>query len=380
MDMSKVDEATNDSGYGLGPNAMRVFMLDSQATLRNLTVADGRASNDNTEDDNNHGAGVLARDETAKVVDCILTNNIAYRASGGRYGTYIRCKFLGNRCIRNGSAGRDGRYYGCFFDGNRGGSVLNYPNEVSGCTFGENSQNFLLETVSGTRVVKNTFFVGKKILSNGKLDLFNCVIPSEEGVFGTATTNTFENCVWASGDALSLAADGRPIIGCTAGIDCGDVAAWNAIADLAGADAAGGQRVYNGAMDIGCYEADWRDEYAKVLAKRATVTAASAGVTLVTDEEGTKTVSIPAGDELTAAFTVSNPSATWKIAAAVTGGTLDIAVNDETKATVTAASASPIKIANLVENEQVFHFTHATEGMALLGGMSQDLGLTFILR
>ena len=51
-------------------------------------------------------------------------------------------------------------------------------------------------------------------------------------------------------------------------VDAGIVAAG-----YAGAlDAAGSQRVYNGTIDIGAYEYDWRDDFRITLTRKASVT------------------------------------------------------------------------------------------------------------
>lgn len=68
-------------------------------------------------------------------------------------------------------------------------------------------------------------------------------------------------------------------------IDRGFVAATH----VSAVDALGGQRVYNGAPDVGALEADWRDIYAKDIRKRrVSVSAASADV--VESADGTVTL------------------------------------------------------------------------------------------
>ena len=54
----------------------------------------------------------------------------------------------------------------------------------------------------------------------------------------------------------------------------------SAARSLMGLDYAGGQRVYNGSVDVGCGEYDWRGRFSKALAdKGVSVAAASWGVT-----------------------------------------------------------------------------------------------------
>jgi hypothetical protein len=62
-------------------------------------------------------------------------------------------------------------------------------------------------------------------------------------------------------------------------------------------DFSGAQRIYNGRLDIGAFEADWRGVYAKDLApRRLIVTQASENV----EESDEKTVVVPAGERLEA--------------------------------------------------------------------------------
>jgi hypothetical protein len=62
---------------------------------------------------------------------------------------------------------------------------------------------------------------------------------------------------------LVFDADGRPVYGRCAAIDFGDASLRPAIAG--GYDVDGGQRIYNGAVDAGCCEFDWRGKYARRL-------------------------------------------------------------------------------------------------------------------
>ena len=59
---------------------------------------------------------------------------------------------------------------------------------------------------------------------------------------------------------------------------------------LAKTDFAGNQRVYNGSIDIGAYEYDWRDDFAKAL-KRSQVEVVSASAAVVTN--GTRSLTVP---------------------------------------------------------------------------------------
>ena len=113
---------------------------------------------------------------------------------------------------------------------------------------------------------------------NGGVAFTNCVV----GV------NPRASCVWDEDTTvntiLTFDANSRPAAGQTLAIDRGKAEYYvypDAFAHEQGvADVAGGQRVYNGAIDIGPGEYDWRGDFAKTLARKGVaVEAASANVT-----------------------------------------------------------------------------------------------------
>lgn len=339
-------DATKDPDqYGMGEDAVRGVFLGKDATLTGFTVSGGRVDSSVVgsgipEDDNHHAAGVLCVNATARVTDCILTDNIAARAAGSRYGTYLRCRYVSNRCTMNGAASRDGYYYGCCFLDNRGGNTLNFWLRVSGCTFDNNYGNVLLGETSVSNVVVNTFFGAEEPTKtcgafSQSVTFVNCVV--NEGTKGSTNLTIDESCVRATKEQLKLDS-GIPIVGTTAGIDCGSLEKWNAIVGLDnGLDAAGNPRVSNAVMDIGCYEADWKPRYSSDLAKRRlTVTAAPSEAY---EGAGAKSVVIPSGTvslDWTNAKDVTSGKSSFK--AQVSGnGTLEILLNGEAFASLTAA-------------------------------------------
>lgn len=362
-------DATKDPDqYGMGEDAVRGVFLGKDATLTGFTVSGGRADSsvDGSgipEDDNHHAAGVLCVNVTARVTDCLLTDNIAARAAGSRYGTYLRCRYVSNRCTVNGAASRDGYYYGCCFLDNRGGNTLNFWLRVSGCTFDNNYGNVLLGETSVSNVVVNTFFGAEDPTKtcaafSQPVTFVNCVV--NEGAKVTTNLTIDESCVRATKEQLKLNS-GVPIVGTTAGIDCGSLEKWNAIDGLDnGLDAAGNPRVSNGQMDIGCYEADWRPRYSTDLApRRLTVTEASAEVY---EGDGAKSVVIPQGS---VTLEWANPSGmtsgTNQFDAQVSGtGTLAILLNGEPFSTLTSADGLKtltVALSALPVNELVFTYT-----------------------
>ena len=99
-----------------------------------------------------------------------------------------------------------------------------------------------------------------------------------------------ESCIKTNVDSLVF--DGyRPVIGRNVCIDAG---ATDALDILPAFDVQGGQRVYNGRLDIGAVEADWRGRYGRDIGSRMEVLSASPAVFEQTDG----TVRVPDGASL----------------------------------------------------------------------------------
>ncbi len=94
--------------------------------------------------------------------------------------------------------------------------------------------------------------------------------------------------------------------------------------DILKLDLEGGQRVYNGAVDVGCGEYDWRNDYGKKLSKYAEVEIASTNVAL--RSEG---VSVPAKETLKFRFRMLR-----------TGGTCTFRVVGDAVVTATSAGVT----------------------------------------
>ena len=95
--------------------------------------------------------------------------------------------------------------------------------------------------------------------------------------------------------ALAFDEDGSPVIGSNCCIDTGTA---DALAMLKPVDVRGGQRVYNGAIDVGAVEADWRSVYAGDIHRRMDVQAADPAVY----EQADGTVRVPEGSSLDGVF------------------------------------------------------------------------------
>lgn len=264
------DETADKNGNG--PGAVRGVYLNEDAYVSGFTIRNGRTLTSG----NNYGGGVNGS-AGAAVIGCIITNNASnYRGGGIGSVTCIRCYLRDNDSKSGiGPQSNNGRFFGCVIDG--------------GACY----------TSTSVPAVNSTFVNGGTIAGNGSVTLYNCVYTGTSGGSNTGT-QTLINCAVGglhskavqgegtfvtNGLASQLDADYRPIAGsCLIDNERAYVyytnrfpAAWR---DFMWTDYAVGQRIYNGRLDLGAGEHDWRGDFAKTLAKRGVaVEVASAGVT-----------------------------------------------------------------------------------------------------
>ena len=169
-----------------------------------------------------------------------------------------------------------------------------------------------------------------------------------------------------------------PLAGSVA-IDAGDMS--QTPASLGDTDLAGGQRVYNGAMDIGCYEHDWRPKFAADLGKGLTVASASPEVY----EGAGGVVTLPGGSLEAGWSNATGRNRGYVGNVQVTGnGTLEIMRNGEAFKTVTSADgAQTFRLYSSLALEQLT-FSYAPgendDGAALLSSFAIDDGFMIILK
>ena len=166
---------------------------------------------------------------------------------------------------------------GCYFSGNIGYHTITYPGELSQCTFGTGnvvSDSTLAHAIGATThkmSINGTLFTDGFIGENTRLfTLSNCAYRANI-VLGSNITAM--DCVTASAEELAqLDENGVPVPGKNPACDRGLLSHWTDAGLDAARDAAGNPRVANGAMDIGCYEADWKGVYSATVGKRGSVT------------------------------------------------------------------------------------------------------------
>jgi hypothetical protein len=177
--------------------------------------------------------------------------------------------------------------WGCYFDRNRGPYPVTYWQKLVGCTIGPDNVTLDGRPASvGSSPVSNNNWSSPEVVgtlmclpnvqAGAVMALTNCAFSSawlENWPSGIITNNS---CVIVPTKKLATA-NGLPIIGANDAVDRGEKSWWDE--EYCGTtDAQGNQRVYNGAIDIGAFEADWRGVYARALGRRITVSSADPSV------------------------------------------------------------------------------------------------------
>lgn len=376
--------------YGMGTDAVRCALLMPGATLRGFTLRGAASGCLNSENNENCIGAVMGRDYvTCLVEDCLFTSNCVGRGSAA-YVTANRCVFADNLAAWNCPVARFSELHNCLATGNCGNPLSDVCRGFYSCTFRDN-----WASVNRISKAARVCYQTNKQWGNWDVKLVNSLLlqDSQSGspnVFGTVVnsilspdclctvTNASVN-VWTYPSAEVLDAEGRPLLDGPAA-DKAD-ASWYP-AEWGDRDVLGGQRVYNGALDIGAVEGDWRPAYAATLSasSRLRVTAADPSVKLSDDGTG---VVIPSGKlNLTWGRGVEYPGT---FNAVVTGGgVLTISRAGEVIAEVRAGDSGEFKLDNLAAGTPL-EFSYApgaagNEGQATLSSFKISTGFAILIR
>ena len=387
--MGEADNEENGGGLGLGPNAVRGVFLGPNTRLSGFTVTGGRTAAGN-EDVNTSAGGIAGYDYSSLVENCIISNNVSQRGGGMRWGACRNCRFLENTAalsIGNTSCARNVKAYTCLFDNNKGEPVT-ADCHLYNCTIGAGNTTAdggKLGKMTWTLVTKSGYPFVNTILAAPatKIEaacMTNCAYAGDV-ILETYSPNTFsvETVNPAVGE-IRLDGLGRPQKGSVA-IDAGDVSLLpEPISDT---DLAGNQRIYNNAIDIGCYEYDARDDFARTLKPNGGIEVTSASP----DVEQTADGILIHDGELAADWTRSTSRGACVFDCAVTGGgLLTVLLNGETFAGLTSADGPrTLEFRNaLTANALTFRYAAAdgdtdTDG-ALVSKMAWRLGTVIGIR
>ena len=381
--------APEGDARGLGSGAMRCVSLDLDSSISGFTLRGGRTSSEDAY--SGRGGGVLGCSTTTgghlrmRVENCVVSNCVAYNGAGVFRVSAIKSRLCGNKGVSNngGAVTHNCALYGCRVDGNYGRAIVYAAYMVNGCTIGPGNRNladtaaseYAVSTPNVADVLYNSLIYGK-VLEKSSLNAYRCyvagTIPDAQLMDGSLKLTSAE---------LSLDEKGRPVIGQNAGIDMANPAYFPSDI-LDGVDLLGGQRVYNGALDIGAAEADWRESYGRALGRRVEVTRADPGVL----DNGGDGVLVTNGVLVaTWAKGPSDGNVRHMFNAAVTGnGTLTVLLDGEEFATLTAADGAQTLSFKSADASKNLEFAYVPgegdAGGARLASFRHENGFRMIIR
>lgn len=375
------------SVFKLGFSNVRCVAMAKNTLLKGFTLTDGGTSQGSPATDDTSGGGVLAySDLTPRIEDCIITNCFSSYGGGGNGGTYVRCRFIRLGAVSQGGAVTGARLYGCYVD-----NCFDVPiadnQGLYNCTFGPTARILFTGNLVNTLIrefnkpIVNCLILtklsGKYIYSYSQA--YNNLVSAEAGPTFASTGSSANNVTNIPAANLPADAEGRPLAGSLA-IDAGDTSLL--VEGLtAESDLGGGQRIYNGAVDVGCWEYDWRPAFGAALGlgRAAGVTKADPDVLLAAQgveiRDGGLEVELIRGGGVVIAT-----------AEVLGGGTLHAAVDGlEAASAVAAQGAVNLKIRNPSGiGRQTLRFDYAAvdgdvQG-ALLRSVCWDDGALIIIR
>ena len=355
---------------GRGTNAVRCVAMLGKSRLIGFTLTDGRTGRNGTSDDDHFGAGILASSTNAYVFGCVITNCASTRGGGAFYGTYVNCLFTGNQVDNSGAHARYAHFFGCTFEKSIMGysAVQGYYSLVNCYAAADNAgsgQTFMdPSTGADTRRFANNIVFGT---FDGKaFTAYNCIFDSAK--FTPSDVQTLVGCNYKTAAEIGIDAAGHPTAVNEWITDKGlaDALPENVVTDLAG-----GQRVYNRAIDIGPFEYDWRDIYAATLGSGVTVSLATPGIRKDGDN-----LAFTDGDRLALAWQPGKAGRrTFEVGLA--DGALDVLRDGEPWRTLT--ESGEVKFKSTLETENL-EFAYADGSGAWLGNLLGPRGLLMFVR
>ena len=365
---------------GIGTDSVRgVFLNNKGAYIKGFTLRNGYTPT------GVDGGGIFLYGNTA-AIDCRIVDNHAGdrhgAASNGDNGVLIRCYVSGcSSSDGTGNGAGNGSYFNCVFNG-EGGKVYTQNGTAVNCLFLGNAQLLGKNSDEPTTSVYNCVFRGNS--SPYRANLHRCIVSISSSLAGSLR---YEDGTLCTNDVSLVGYDDayRPLPGSLA-IDFGNSAysastadggqfpaEWIAHADT---DYSGGQRVYNGAIDAGAGEYDWRPVFGDVLGKGVSVTEASSMVS--NDVENGRIALLPG--KLSLEWSRKDiPVRTFT--AGIEGGT-DGALTILTNGAHFAEVASGHETFRLYvpQDDIEMSFSYDGDGCAYVSNMHCEAGFQFIVR
>ena len=265
---------------GNGPDAVRCVYVNEGGYVKGFKLTGGRTA---IGDGGNAPCGGGAFLSSGALIDCELTGNgCSYRGravgSVNGSGVCLRCHIHDQVCgsyeINNGTvvdsyveASASYAYYGY-------GKILNSVMTGEGVRSNHTNLRIL-----------NTYLAKVSVSGSNHAYCTNCVFTlASKSAKGENTFHDEATCLFSVPVADNLDESFRPKSPESPLVDFGDRALYdvNFPSDWKGfksGDIAGGQRVYNGRIDVGCGEYDFRPDFSRILGVRGGVAAMGPGVT-----------------------------------------------------------------------------------------------------
>jgi len=352
------DDADND---GCGTNAISCVRVAGASTAANavklkgftLTGGHTRSGYDGSSRpfENEFYCGsalhsIWGNAQYVTIENCIVTNNACYYSTVGE-ATMINCILDGNKAPYGAQATRNCYHHGCLIKSGVATGSYGFWN----CTLGTNSS---MNCAANYYLCNNSLMMGTVGWHDNSMTFANCVFLSGKERYQRV------DCVITNAAAIAVDADYRPTVGTSVLIDAAN-GEYTDISKFGGKDALGGQRVYNGAIDVGAVEADWRATYAADISKKGELTVTNASPEVVESETGT--VCIYPGASVAGRFVPNGQTRHGEITAKVIGtGTLTVKVDGVAVGTVTG----PVDVTTIrfrvAGGSVALEFSYAGEG------------------
>lgn len=332
--------ANEPDAYGNGEDAIRCASVCKNAKLSGFTLTGGHVNAANAWNcqgggvKGETGSGSLDPDGISLVDNCIISNCTAKHGAAVANCCVARSVIVGNTATSEGSGAYGAKLYGCYLDYGKGDYVIGHSTDVIGCTVGANSVSLAGKSTAslsahndGSRLINSLFLLPLSLhLANG-CQVRNCAYPSTSNMSGSGVVVDAATCISTNVEALAVL-DGVPVVGQNAAIDRGDPTAFDDVRGLLDPDhdLRGFQRVMDGAMDIGCYEADWSGRFAGDIGRQRYVSVAGAS-SAVYEDAATKKVVVPSGSTLTVDVDLSGADARCSLQFVVASGTFYVSCN-----------------------------------------------------
>lgn len=389
-----VGERNADAFAGV-TEGMRCLNLDNGAKVIGFTLTGGSTPYvaSSGEKEPWLGGGVVgpvsASSVQPVVADCIISNNWACRGGGAFGVTLVNCKVTENFATEDGTAAMATKLINCLVDRNyseteTGEAVVRYPVGIYGCTFtdrnvmrgsGVPTKWHVYDWKNmGSHPIVNSVFMGS--LQGGVAHkLQNCIVNSDAAELGdkTAWEGTVEMSVAAMKleEGTFIPALDSPAL--NAGSDAGLVPGLDGGRALDGV-----QRVYHGAVDIGCREFDYRALFAAAIGGGVKVESATRGVVL---EDGA--VKLVDGESVAGVWPAVGGKCRYKVCTAAEGeGVLSGILVDEESGLVLEpeSSESEDTLEFRLRNAALdFAFSYAGDGAGYLAGFERYIPGTVLL-